>query len=499
MKEIWLSVFLLILASHNASASAIEFPFEAQVQGQSDLTSSLIDVPVVDHYKLRLVIDPEHHSLSGQADLSVRNSAARRLTVIPVLLYRLMDVEAASDAQGKTLPFIQKVLKFPDNQTWQANSIQVTLPTPLAPGQTAMIRLKYAGPLFGYREVMAYVKDTISEDYSLIRAETMAYPMVAAPSYAGWRQFYGNKFDYDIETVVPAGLVAVCSGDEVGEPETQGGKSTYRCSGPPGSSQINVAIAKFRVLDDPDRKLRVYVLQADAEAGNQVMTEMRRALDFYRSYFGSPPRIGAMGAHVGLTLIEIPDGWGSYGLRGHIFQSAAAFKDPKNAPELYHEVSHLWNAMASDRVVRTRWFDEAFASYFETLAVRQFQGAEAFHALLESYRETFSKRVARDPRGRTTPIADYSKEELGVFSYSKGAWSLYVLHEFVGEQQFREIIRTFLSEFADKPADLKDFQRVAERVSHRDLGKYFNEWIYGAASSQLLLDKIPISEIVKRY
>jgi aminopeptidase N len=287
----------------------------------------------------------------------------------------------------------------------------------------------------------------------------------------------GTNFDYEIDTVVPAGLVAVCSGDEVGEPQTQGGKSTYRCSGAPGSSGINVAIAKFRVLDDPERKLRVYVLEADAEAGNQVMAEMRRALDFYRSYLGPAPRVGAMGEtrHAGLTLIEIPDGWGSYGLSGHIFQTAAAFKDPKQAPQLYHEVSHLWNAMAGDRVQRARWFDEAFASYFEALAVRQFQGTEAFRAHLQSYRETFNARVARDPRGRTTAIADYGKEELGDFSYSKGAWSLYVLHQLVGEEQFRQIIRTFLSEFGEKPADFKDFQQVAERVSRRDLDKYFRE------------------------
>jgi hypothetical protein len=69
----------------------------------------------------------------------------------------------------------------------------------------------------------------------------------------------------------------------------------------------------------------------------------------------------------------------------------------------------------------------------------------------------------------------------------------------IGEEQFRQIIRTFLSEFKDKPADFKDFQQVAERVSRRDLGKYFNEWIYGAESSQLLLDKVPITEIIKRY
>jgi hypothetical protein len=182
MKTTFLAVLIFVLTA------------AVQAQAQNDSTSSSFVVPAVEHYKLLFAIDPEHHTLSAQADINVRNSAKRTLTVVPVLLYRLMEIEAASDAQGKALAFIQKVVKFADDPNWQVNYVQVTLPTPLAPGQTATIRLKYAGPLFGYREVMMYVKDTISEEYSLIRSETMAYPMVAAPSYAGWRQFFRNKF-----------------------------------------------------------------------------------------------------------------------------------------------------------------------------------------------------------------------------------------------------------------------------------------------------------------
>ncbi|HCX30896.1 MAG TPA: peptidase M1, partial [Blastocatellia bacterium] len=150
-------------------------------------------------------------------------------------------------------------------------------------------------------------------------------------------------------------------------------------------------------------------------------------------------------------------------------------------------------------VRRTRWFDEAFAVYFQALALREFEGEKAYQAELDDDRDYFIKRVERDQRNFDTPIAEYGKYELGGNSYTKGAWSLYVLHQLVGEEQFRQIIRTFLSEFKDKPADFKDFQQVAERVSRRNLGKYFNEWIYGTESSQLLLDKVPITEIVKRY
>jgi aminopeptidase N len=198
-------------------------------------------------------------------------------------------------------------------------------------------------------------------------------------------------------------------------------------------------------------------------------------------------------------VIEIPDGWGSQASDYYFLQTAAAFKDPKRTLEVYHEIAHSWNAKAKPELQRTRWFDEAFAMYFQALALREFEGEQSYRAEMDRDRDSFIKRVERDKKNFDTPIAEFAKYDLGGNSYNKGAWSLYVLHQLVGEDQFRRIIRTFVSEFKDRPADFKDFQQVAEGVSRRDLDKYFNEWIYGAASSQLMLDKIPVTEIVKRY
>jgi len=170
--------------------------------------------------------------------------------------------------------------------------IQVKLPTPLAPGASTTIHFKYGGMLYGYREVMAYVKDTISEDYSLLRAESMPYPIIALPSHEGWRKSFQNKFDYQIETTVPPGFAAACPGNQIVNAQTQAGKTIYRCAGPPESNSINIAIAKFRVLEDSQRNLRVYALAGELEAGNRIMNEMRRSLDFYTSALGCRQKLG---------------------------------------------------------------------------------------------------------------------------------------------------------------------------------------------------------------
>jgi len=74
-----------------------------------------------------------------------------------------------------------------------------------------------------------------------------------------------------------------------------------------------------------------------------------------------------------------------------------------------------------------------------------------------------------------------------------------VLHEIVGDENFNQIMRTFLSDFSARPANFKDFEGVVAQVFGRDLSRYFDEWIFGTESSQLLLGNASIQEMVQRY
>lgn len=481
-----------------AAAFVFALPLTAQTASAVPDPAS---APSVEHYKLHIVLDVKEHTLAGKADITIKNSAAQPLTSVPILLYRLMDLSNVASADGKPLPFVQKVVKFPDEPKWQVNGATVTIP-PVAPGSSTTIHLEYAGPLFGYPEVMQYVRDTIGEEYSLLRAESMPYPMVGVPGYAGWRGAKHNKYDYVVETIVPAGYVAVCSGNSQGAGEAVAGGLLFRCSDDSEDPDINIAVAKFQVYDDAQRHLRVYAMPADADAGKRILTEMIRALDFYAAYYG--PRKcfryggGPCNASVGngLQLVEIPSGWGSYATGGTIFQAGAAFKDPQRAGELYHEVGHLWNARPVDSIQRSRYFDEAFASYDEALAVGHFSGEEAFRKEMEDARKYYTQGVAKEPRGRTTAIADYGKFEIGGFSYSKGAWSLHVLHQLLGDDLFRLAMGKFLDEYSSKPVTFENFLRSLQQSTGRDLKPWYEKWITsGEPSSTWLLEGKTVEEM----
>ena len=447
--------------------------------------------PRVVHYAMAVTIAPSTRHLTGTATMRIVNTTKRTVRRLPFLLYRLLSVEAVASAQGTPLLYQQRIVSMAGEPEWQVNQAVITLSRPLVPGDTTNIRVTYAGSVFGYPEVMAYTHDQVSEDYTLLRPDVIAYPILADPDPSTFLG-YDRRFDYELQVTVPRGMI-VASGGAVGERTLSDSMETFRFASRGLTWRVDVAAARFTVVAGAGGDPVVYALTTDSARAATVLKEIERVRAFYAERFGASPKARAF------TVIEIPEGWGSQASDFYILLAAAAFRDTGSVGQIYHEVGHAWNAAVKPDVQRTRWFDEAFASYFEALALRQFQGISAFQRRMTAYREHFRRAVQGDARNGTTPIADYGREELGDNSYTKGAWSLYVLNELIGDDAFDRVMRQFLQNFASEPAGFKDFEAVATRVSGRDIGPFFRDWIYGAESSELLVGPATVSDMVQRY
>jgi len=451
-------------------------------------------LPTVTHYDLNFVVDPSGGSLKAEARMTVQNGTAESFSEIPFLMYRLLEARNVTDGDGTRIPFDQDVVRFADIRTLQVNVVRLHLAKPLGPGASRDLAISYEGSILGYPEVMAYVKDRISDDYSLLRPDSLAYPMLANPERASWFESYGIEapFTYQVSATVPNPFKVACGGSLL-EVAKLGERSKYTFRSKVPTWRIDVAIAKFTELLDETSGIKVFVLPQDEGRAGEVLKAAGRAFSLFSNFYGS------LEENKGYTVIEIPEGWGSQASDFYLLQSAAAFKDAENLGELYHEIGHSWNAMAKPAVQRSRWFDEAFASYFSAVAIREFEGKDAFERVMQTARIRFRERVSRDKRNFATPITDYARTELGTNSYTKGAWSLYVLNELIGEEDFRKVVRVFINEFRNNPAGFDEFRRIAESVSQKDLNLYFSEWFTGTESSRLLVEEGSLKEIVARY
>lgn len=444
----------------------------------------------MDDYTIDISLDPERRSGSFIADVTIRNLGGAALEEVPFVLYRLFRVEAA-EYDGKPAVFIQEVVIDGENPALQVNRVRVRLQPAIPVAGTRKVRLTYSGQLHGYREVRRYVQDTIGPEYSLLRTDTFFYPVVTQPA-GSWRQVEAH-FTYRLTACVPDGLVAAAGGN-IATAAPRDGKTCAVFTSLTATWRIDLAVARFTIQESADRAYRVYVLPGHEQGATRVLEAMRRAVDYYSARFGPPSASG-------YTAIEIPDGWGSQASDSYFLQSAAAFVEPSRIGEVYHELGHGFDIKPASTVQRARFFDEAFASYFESLAVAHFEpgDAGALEREMGDSRKLFTQWAEHDQKYALTPIAEYGRHELGQMSYSKGAFALYVLHQLIGDAAFDQLVRELRRASAVTPMDFDRFQQIAQTVAGRDLALFFQDWFYGTKSSELLNGGVSTPTIVARY
>jgi len=136
-----------------------------------------------------------------------------------------------------------------------------------------------------------------------------------------------------------------------------------------------------------------------------------------------------------------------------------------------HELAHQW---FGDSVTLSNWPDiwlnEGFATYMEALWVGHADGQAAFDGYMDQmYEDALGMQAPGNP-----PV--YNLFDWSV--YERGAWVLHALRLTVGDQTFFDILRTYYQRYQYSNASTEDFIAVAEEVGGRDLGTFFDGWLY---------------------
>ncbi len=141
---------------------------------------------------------------------------------------------------------------------------------------------------------------------------------------------------------------------------------------------------------------------------------------------------------------------------------------------LVHELAHQW---FGDSVSLARWSDiwlnEGFATYAEMLWVEHLHGSAAYRE--EVANRTQAARIAGYGPPGTPPPDDLFNGSV----YQRGGLLLAALRDEIGDDAFFTTLRVYSDRFADANATTQDFIALAEEVAGRDLGVFFDVWLYG--------------------
>jgi hypothetical protein len=211
-------------------------------------------------------------------------------------------------------------------------------------------------------------------------------------------------------------------------------------------------------------------------------------LQFYASIVGEAPYPTFT---LAVTENELPGGHSPayFAVLNQVLPTAPIIwrNDPVNFetfPAFYlaHELAHQWWGQAVGwKNYHEQWLSEGFAQYFAALYAEKALEANVFPSVLRQMRRS---GIDTSPQG---PIylgyrLGHIRGERAVFRslvYNKSAIVLHMLRRLVGDDPFFFGVRRFYAEWRFKKAGTDDFRVAMEAATGRDLGPFFEAWIYG--------------------
>jgi aminopeptidase N len=154
---------------------------------------------------------------------------------------------------------------------------------------------------------------------------------------------------------------------------------------------------------------------------------------------------------------------------------------------LAHEAAHQW---FGDYVTCADWSDiwlnEGFATYYETLVMRELEGEDQFVAGLDGLQ---ASAIDADAGPKRRPIVTHRyHDEPDLFdghAYAKGACVLHALRREIGDDAYARSVTTFLREHAGQSVHTSDLVDVIERTTGRDVSRFFGQWVHGSGQPEL--------------
>lgn len=155
-----------------------------------------------------------------------------------------------------------------------------------------------------------------------------------------------------------------------------------------------------------------------------------------------------------------------------------------------HELFHHW---FGDLVTCESWahltLNESWATYGQYLWNEYKYGKDKADEGLQNDED--AAYFSFFGTNKTLTRHDYQKADAGDMfdniSYQKGACILHMLRNMIGDNAFKEGMKTYLTENKFKNAETSDLRKAFEKVTGKDLNWFFNQWYYGIGHPSIQL------------
>jgi aminopeptidase N len=237
-----------------------------------------------------------------------------------------------------------------------------------------------------------------------------------------------------------------------------------------------IGVARFAVKEfkdsPPGIPVTAWIYPQDSAKGFHDYAVAPEILKFFSDYIGPYP-------YNKLANVQSKTIFGGMENASAIFYSESSVTGKGGVEDLLaHEIAHQWfGDMVSEKSFAHLWLSEGFATYFTDLYFEKKYGKDSADKRLFNERDQILAFVQKSNR----TVVDSSTDLMSLLnanSYQKGGWILHMLRNEVGDSIFRKIIQAYYQAYKGGNADTRDFEKVAEIVSGKDLKWFFDQWVY---------------------
>lgn len=284
----------------------------------------------------------------------------------------------------------------------------------------------------------------------------------------------------ELVVTVPEGYEVLSNGALLGRkpmPEKKAVTFHWSQEKPHPSYLVTLVVGRFDIVREEwdGRPVLYYVPSGRKPDVARSFGRTREMLDYFTRRFGPYPWekyaqvVAEQFTHGGMENTSATT------LTDRVLHDERALLDHSPDVLIAHELAHQWwGDMVTCRDWAHLWLNEGFASYAEALWAEHRKGPDEY-----AYTLLVKSRLAL-AGGKERPIVDRRyptpRSMFDARSYPKGAFVLHMLRCRLGDVAFWKGLQRYGVEHRFRSVETQDFRRTLERVTGRDLERFFHDW-----------------------
>jgi aminopeptidase N len=450
---------LIATSSGAAPARRATDPWSGQRQYAPDRDAE------IHHLALDITPDFQHRTITGEAVLTFQPIAKP----LEELQLDAIDLDIQSVVSSRKIEAYEVT----------ADHLVITFAAPIAPNTEASVTIRYTaqpekGLYFRTPEMGYNAGDEHLFSQGEATDERYWYPGYDSPN---------QKFTTEITCHVPPGMTALSNGRLVSEEKDPGGLTAFhwKQEQPHANYLVSLVAGYFDKVEDKykDIPLALYTPPSDINEAPNSFRDTRDIMEFYESEIGVPfpwakyyqvlVRDFMEGGMENTSITTLTE--------RTLFTSAT--ENIRSSQSLVaHEMAHQWfGDLVTCKDWSQIWLNEGFATFYALLYDGHKNGSDSMlYGLYNTERGIFA--VSNDVKPIVSRNFDSPDDIFNYLAYDKGSFVLRMLRSQLGDDLYRNCIRTYLERHKFGNVVTEDLARVVEELSGRSYDQFFDQWVY---------------------